>query len=91
MEPDERLMRSIEEKIDIPDSRKDDFRREIMNFIGALAVDGKEFEYDTTTASAAPSSSSSSRTRRTRSSSPASSPASSTARPRTRSRWSRPA
>jgi serine protein kinase len=47
MEPDERLMRSIEEKIDIPDSRKDDFRREIMNFIGALAVDGKEFEFDT--------------------------------------------
>ncbi|MEZ6117097.1 MAG: serine protein kinase [Pirellulaceae bacterium] len=33
-EPDERLMRSIEEKIDIPDSRKDDFRREIMNYIG---------------------------------------------------------
>ena len=29
--PDERLMRSIEEKIDIPESRKDDFRREIMN------------------------------------------------------------
>ena len=32
-EPDERLMRSIE-KIDIPESRKDDFRREIMNYIG---------------------------------------------------------
>ena len=46
-EPDERLMRSIEEKIDIPDSRKDDFRREIMNYIGALAVDGKEFDYKT--------------------------------------------
>jgi serine protein kinase len=46
-EPDERLMRSIEEKIDIPDSRKDDFRREIMNYIGALAVDGKKFRYDT--------------------------------------------
>jgi serine protein kinase len=45
--PDERLMRSIEEKIDIPESRKDDFRKEIMNFIGALAVDGKEFRYDT--------------------------------------------
>ena len=37
-DPDERLMRSIEEKIDIPENRKDDFRREIMNFIGALAV-----------------------------------------------------
>ena len=46
-EPDERLMRSIEEKIDIPDSRKDDFRREIMNYIGALAVEGKIFDYRT--------------------------------------------
>ena len=46
-EPDERLMRSIEEKIDIPESRKDDFRREIMNFIGALAVEGKKFDYRT--------------------------------------------
>ena len=44
-EPDERLMRSIEEKIDIPDSRKDDFRREIMNYIGALSIDGKTFDY----------------------------------------------
>ena len=46
-EPDERLMRSIEEKIDIPDSRKDDFRREIMNYIGALSIDGKIFDYKT--------------------------------------------
>ena len=45
--PDERLMRAIEEKIDIPDSRKDDFRQEIMNYIGALALDGKRFEYNT--------------------------------------------
>lgn len=44
-EPDERMMRSIEEKIDIPDSRKDDFRREIMNYIGALMIDGKKFDY----------------------------------------------
>ena len=44
-EPDERLMRSIEEKIEIPDSRKDDFRREIMNYIGALSIDGKKFDY----------------------------------------------
>jgi serine protein kinase len=34
-------MRSIEEKIDIPESRKDDFRREIMNYIGSLALSGK--------------------------------------------------
>jgi len=44
-DPDERLMRSIEEKIDIPDSRKDDFRREIMNYIAALMMDGKTFDY----------------------------------------------
>ena len=46
-QPDERLMRSIETKIDISESRKDDFRREIMNFIGALAVEGRTFSYDT--------------------------------------------
>jgi serine protein kinase len=46
-EPDERLMRSIEEKIDIPENRKEDFRREIMNFIGGLAVEGKKFAWNT--------------------------------------------
>lgn len=46
-EPDERLMRSIEEKIDISESRKDDFRREIMNYIGALAIEGRQFDYKT--------------------------------------------
>ena len=46
-EPDERLMRSIEDKIDIPENRKDDFRSEIMNYIGALAIEGKTFAYDT--------------------------------------------
>ena len=46
-EPDERLMRSIEEKIEIPESRKDDFRREIMNYIGAISLDGKKFDYKT--------------------------------------------
>ena len=46
-QPDERLMRSIEEKIDIPENRKDDFRREIMNFIGAKAVEGEEFDWQT--------------------------------------------
>src|SRR5690606_10274265 len=46
-EPDERLMRSIEDKIDIPESRKDDFRKEIMNYIGALAIDQKRFDYKT--------------------------------------------
>ena len=42
---DERFMRSIEEKIDIAESRKDDFRRELMNYIGALAIEGKIFDY----------------------------------------------
>ncbi len=46
-EPDDRFMRSIEEKIDIADSRKEDFRREIMNYIGALAIEGKSFRWDT--------------------------------------------
>lgn len=44
-EPDERMMRSIEEKIKIPEARKEDFRREIMNYIGALALEGKQFDY----------------------------------------------
>ncbi|KGQ23116.2 serine/threonine protein kinase [Thermus filiformis] len=43
--PNERLMRSVEERIDIPESRKDDFRREIMNYIGALALEGRTFTY----------------------------------------------
>ena len=43
--PNERLMRSIEERIDIPESRKDDFRREIINYIVALALEGKPFTY----------------------------------------------
>ncbi len=45
VDSDEQLMRSIEEKIDIPDSRKDDFRREIMNYIAALALENKTFDY----------------------------------------------
>jgi serine protein kinase len=44
-EPDERLMRSIEEKIDIPDARKDDFRREIMNYIANISLEGKRFDF----------------------------------------------
>jgi serine protein kinase len=44
-EPNERLMRSIEEKIDIPEGRKDDFRRELMNYIAGLALDGKSFNF----------------------------------------------
>jgi len=44
-DPDERLMRSIEEKTDIPESRKDDFRHELMNYIAAIHIEGKTFDY----------------------------------------------
>ncbi len=44
-DPDEKLMRSIEEKVSIESSRKDDFRQQIMNYIGALALEGKKFDY----------------------------------------------
>jgi serine protein kinase len=45
-EPDERLMRSIEEKIDIPEVGADDFRRSLAGFIGHLAHSGKVFKWD---------------------------------------------
>lgn len=44
--PDERLMRQIESKIDVPDQGADDFRRSIAAFIGDLSVKGKQFRYD---------------------------------------------
>lgn len=46
-EVDERLMRSIEDKIDIPESRKDDFRHEIRNYIESHGLEGKKFDYKT--------------------------------------------
>ncbi len=44
--PDERLMRQVEEKIEIPDQGADDFRRQIAAFIGDLAHKGKQFKWD---------------------------------------------
>jgi serine protein kinase len=44
-EPDERLMRSIESKIDITENRKDDFRRELMNYIAYKTLEGEVFDY----------------------------------------------
>jgi serine protein kinase len=42
-EPNERLMRSIEEKIDVPDQGVDDFRRSIAAYVGTLTRNkGKE-------------------------------------------------
>ena len=45
-ESDERLMRSIEEKIGIPEVGADEFRRSIASFIGNLAHEGKTFKWD---------------------------------------------
>ena len=45
-DPNEGLMRSIEEKINIATSMKEDFRREIMNYMGSMAARGKTFEYN---------------------------------------------
>ena len=39
---DERFMRAVEWLMDIPANRGSDVRREIMNYVGALAVDGKK-------------------------------------------------
>ena len=44
-EPDERLMRSVEEKTEIPEARKDDFRHELMNYIAAVHLEGGQFDY----------------------------------------------
>ena len=38
-------MRSIEERTDIPDARKDDFRHELMNYIAAVHLEGGQFDY----------------------------------------------
>jgi serine protein kinase len=43
---DERLMRSIEEKIDIPESGVNEFRQSMAAFIGGLATEGKTFRWD---------------------------------------------
>lgn len=44
--PDERLMRQIEEKISIPETGAEDFRRQIAAFIGDLAHKNKQFTWD---------------------------------------------
>jgi len=45
-EPDERLMRSIEEKIEIPENGADDFRRSIAQNLGRDARRKVEFKWD---------------------------------------------
>ena len=44
--PDERLMRQIEEKIQIPETGAEDFRRQMAAFIGDLAHKQKQFRWD---------------------------------------------
>jgi len=46
MDPDERLMRSIEEKNGIPEQGCDDFRRSLAAFIGTLASRNQKFRWD---------------------------------------------
>ena len=45
-EPDERLMRSIESKIEVPEQGTDDFRRQLATFIGSMSHSGKVFRWD---------------------------------------------
>jgi len=44
-DPDEKLMRSIEEQIHISDAGKKEFRNEILQRIGAMHLDGEKFDY----------------------------------------------
>ncbi len=43
---DERLMRSIEEKIGVSEQRADEFRRQIASFIADLSLRNKQFRWD---------------------------------------------
>jgi serine protein kinase len=42
-EPDEKFLRSVEEKLDIPSDRKDDFRQEVSNWVSRRAREGTSF------------------------------------------------
>ncbi|QLG26827.1 serine protein kinase PrkA [Halorarum halophilum] len=43
-EPDETFLRSVEEKLDIPGDRKDDFRQEVANWVSRRAREGVSFD-----------------------------------------------
>lgn len=45
-EPDERLMRAIEEKIDVPETGADDFRRQVAQNLGSNNYRKTEFRWD---------------------------------------------
>ena len=42
-EPDEQFLRSVEEKLDLPEDRKDDFRQEVSNWVSRRAREGDTF------------------------------------------------
>ncbi len=42
-DPDEKFLRSVEEKLDIPSDRKDDFRQEVSNWVSRRAREGTTF------------------------------------------------
>jgi len=43
-EPDEQFLRSIEEELDLPEDRKDDFRQEVANWVSRRAREGASFD-----------------------------------------------
>ncbi|PSQ58083.1 serine protein kinase PrkA [Halobacteriales archaeon SW_7_71_33] len=43
-EPDETFLRSVEEKLDLPEDRKDDFRQEVSNWVSRRAREGEAFD-----------------------------------------------
>ena len=43
-EPDEKFLRDVEEKLDVPGDRKDDFRQEVANWVSRRAREGEPFE-----------------------------------------------
>jgi len=42
-DPDETFLRSVEEKLDVPEDRKDDFRQEVSNWVSRRAREGEAF------------------------------------------------
>jgi len=43
-EPDETFLRAVEEKLEIPSGRKDDFRQEVSNWVSRRAREGRGFD-----------------------------------------------
>ncbi|WP_410767152.1 PrkA family serine protein kinase [Haloferax sp. DFSO60] len=43
-EPDEKFLRAVEEKLNIPEDRKEDFRQEVSNWVSRRAREGTSFD-----------------------------------------------